>query len=118
MSNIFFTKFKDDKKIIRVYFAEFKTQNEVREYVHIDYQKFNDWVKIREHQLIKLGYFEIEFNEIKKTYDAIINATVNTTILQDTVVSETLYYLYKLHYKFNNFTTLNIYNKDGEFLWV
>lgn len=115
----YFPKFKDKSKPVRIFFAIFENNGKPgNERLFNDYIEFSSWVKTQEFNIEKIGYFEIEFSEIKKTFDAILNATVNTNISPNTTVSETIYFLYKFYTKLNNYNILRLYDDKGNFLWV
>jgi hypothetical protein len=64
-----------------------------------------------------IGYYEVEEKTLLNTYNAIINATIIENLLPETLINETINFLFLFYKRCNLLSKLNLYAPDGRFLW-
>jgi hypothetical protein len=111
---------------VRVYVIEI-INTDVSERVTIrrvfanDYPAFvkaiNKYYNDKKFKIDFIGYYEVEEKTMLNTYNAIINSTITENLIPETVVNETMSFLFLFYKRCNLHVTLNLHAPAGRFLW-
>jgi hypothetical protein len=86
-----------------------------------DYPAFvkviNEYYKDKKFKIDFIGYYEVEEKIMLNTYNAIINSTITENLIPETVVNETMSFLFLFYKRCNLHVTLNLHAPAGRFLW-
>lgn len=108
--------------IIEVINLDFPDRVAIRRLFANDYNAFGKTIKEyyanEKFKIDFIGYYEVEEKTLLNTYNAIINATIIENLLPETLINETMNFLFLFYKRCNLLSILNLHAPDGgRFLW-
>jgi hypothetical protein len=93
----------------------------IKQFFANDYNSFGKAIKEyyanEKFKIDFIGYYEIDEKTMLNTYNAIINATIIENLLPETLINETMNFLFLFKKRCNLLSILNLHAPDGNFLW-
>jgi hypothetical protein len=107
--------------IIEIINLDYPERVSIRRVFANDYTAFgkaiNEYYANKNLKIDFIGYFEVEEKTILDTYNAIINSTIKENLIPETVINETMNFLFLFYKRCNLLNILNLHAPDGRFLW-
>jgi hypothetical protein len=107
--------------IIEIINLDYPERVSIRRVFANDYTAFgkaiNEYYANKNLKIDFIGYFEVEEKTILDTYNAIINSTIKENLIHETVINETMNFLFLFYKRCNLLNILNLHAPDGRFLW-
>jgi hypothetical protein len=86
-----------------------------------DYPAFvkaiNEYYNDKKFKIDFIGYYEVEEKTMLNTYNAIINSTITENLIPETVINETMSFLFLFYKRCKLHVSLNLHAPAGRFLW-
>ena len=107
--------------IIEIINLDYPERVSIRRVFANDYTAFgkaiNEYYANKNLKIDFIGCFEVEEKTILDTYNAIINSTIKENLIPETVINETMNFLFLFYKRCNLLNILNLHAPDGRFLW-